>query len=243
MNVPFWIYLVIAPAAALALLALVGLGCRTLLRNPRGDVAGGLVWLAARVYARLVHRLSVRGAQNVPASDAGPLVIVSTHGAGIDPVLIQAVCRFRITFMMAADMMLPVFMPLWEWVDVIPVDREGGDTRAAREAIRRLKHGEVVAIFPEGRIVRERGVIYPFLPGVGLIIRRSASPVLPVVIEGTPRTASAWGSLWRTSRSTITFLPLADYADSRLDAEQIAADLRERMQRAMAQAGGAVVSR
>lgn len=242
MNVPFWIYLLLA-AAALALLALVGRGCRALLRNPRGDVAGGLTWLAARVYARLVHRLRVRGAENIPPRHPGPLVIVSTHGAGIDPVLIQAVCPFRVTFMMAADMMLPAFMPLWEWVGVIPVDREGGDTRAAREAIRRLKQGEAVAIFPEGRLVRERGVVDPFLPGVGLIIRRSGSPVLAIVIEGTPRTASAWGSLWRTSRSTITFLPLAEYADNRLDAEQIAADLRERMQHAMAKAGRAGVSR
>lgn len=227
-----WLLPAIA-VAALVVLALLGLACRALLRNPRGDVEGGLVWLALRLYVRFVHRLTVRGRENVPQEAEGPLLIVSTHGAGIDPLLMQAAFPRRIIFMMASDMMLPAFMPFWEWVGVIPVDREGGDTRAAREAIRRLKQGDVVAIFPEGKLVREIGFVAPFLPGVGLIVRRSGTRVLPVVIEGTPRVSSAWGSLWRRSRSRVTLLPVVDYGATELSAEEIASDLRSRMQAGM----------
>ena len=45
--------------------------CRVLARNPRGTVDAGLFLVAARVYARLVHRLRVKGRENVPPS--GPL--------------------------------------------------------------------------------------------------------------------------------------------------------------------------
>jgi 1-acyl-sn-glycerol-3-phosphate acyltransferase len=59
-----------------------------------------------------------------------------------------------------------------------------------REAIRRLRSGEVIGIFPEGRVF-SREQPGEFRPGVALLARRSGAPVVPVHIRGS---AEAWPS-------------------------------------------------
>jgi hypothetical protein len=41
------------------------------------------------------------------------LIVVSTHVAGLDPVAIQTLMPHWIRWMMSAEMMLPVLVPLW----------------------------------------------------------------------------------------------------------------------------------
>lgn len=201
-----------------------------LIANPRGDIETGISWRLVRLYARLVHHLRVEGRENLPRGrHPGPLVVVANHTAGVDPMLIQAACRFFIRWMMAMDMQLPSLGWLWRWGEVISVDRNGREVGATREAIRHLEAGGVLGIFPEGTLERPAGHILPFLAGVGLIVHRSGAPVLPVLIEGTPQVDPAWSSLWRVSRARVRFLPVIDYTVTGLRATEIAADLRCRM--------------
>ncbi len=200
-----------------------------ILDNPRREVAWGLLWRVGRVYVRVVHQLEAYGREHLPRSmRAGPLVIVVNHTAGVDPVLVQSLCRFHIDWMMGKDMMLPGAAWFWEWAGIIPVDRFGRDTTSAREAIRRIETGGVVGIFPEGGIEHPPDHILPFMAGVGLIIRRTGAPVLPIVIDGTPKVTPAWAALWTASRSRVRVMPPIDYTSSGLSAEGIAADLHAR---------------
>lgn len=197
-----------------------------LLRNPRGDPGYGLGLGLVRLYCRLVHRLEVVGAQNIPAAVDGPLVVMVNHTAGVDPVLVQAALPFEVRWMMARDMMLPALDAWWRWIGVIPVERAGdglagSDPTAAREALRQLQAGAVVGVFPEGGIERPPRTLRPFMPGVGLLVKRAKAGVLPVIIEGTPVTDSAWGSLLRTSRSRVTILPVAAPPEGKCRAEDI----------------------
>lgn len=200
----------------------------------RGDVETGLAMVCIRAYARFVHRLRVEGVEHVPqwrfgGPDAGPLIIVANHTAGVDPLLIQASVPFEISWLMLREMMVGVFPGLWEWTGVIPV--APGEGRSARDAIRRLESGGVIGIFPEGGIERPHGRIIPFEPGVGLIIHRSNAPVLQVVIDGTPDVASAFLSLVVPSRARVRFLPVKKYSGSGLGAAAIARDLQTRLER------------
>ena len=52
-----------------------------------------------------------------------------------------------------------------------------------------LKEGEVVCIFPEGRIT-DNGDLYPFKKGVTRIIERTPVPVIPMALRGL------WGSFF-----------------------------------------------
>jgi 1-acyl-sn-glycerol-3-phosphate acyltransferase len=231
---PPWVILAIVILVSMSALAVLS---HWLLRNPRGDVDAGLFWNAARLYARVVHHLEVRGREHIPQrAFPGPLILVVNHSAGVDPVLVQAVCPFEIRWVMAADMRHWLGEPMWRWGRVIFVERgqgggeEGGGIAGAREAVRHVRAGGVLGIFPEGAIERPPRMLLPFQPGVGLIIRRTGAPVLPVVIEGTPQGQHAWSSLWRASRAKMTFHPQVDYAAMRppLSADEIARDLRQR---------------
>ncbi|QOI99712.1 MAG: 1-acyl-sn-glycerol-3-phosphate acyltransferase [Phycisphaeraceae bacterium] len=205
------------------------------LKNPRQDPAYGIGYLALRAYVRVIQRFRVIDPHLLPAGEkAGPLVVVVNHSAGIDPVLVQCACPFEVRWLMARDMMLPRFDRLWAWLRVIPIDRSAGDAAGLREALRHLSAGGVIGLFPEGRIARPRGTIQPFAPGVGLLVKRSGAPVLPIVIEGTADAESAWASLFTPARATLRPLPVRSYAGRDLSAHEIADDLR----RVFAQATG-----
>ena len=197
--------------------------CRNLARGqPRRDPGIGeeaLLALAAgfnRAYVRLLHRVRYVGAEHAPRGrDAGPLIVVVNHTAGVDPLLVQAALDFEVRWMMAKDMRLPALDPVWRLLRIIGVERNlrgdrPRDSRSLREALAHLREGGIVGVFPEGRIERPRGALLRFHEGVGLLAGLSGAPVLPVLVQGTPDARTAWGSLVRPSRSVVTFGRLMD---------------------------------
>lgn len=214
-------------------LAWVALALATprLLINPRADVATGLAWHFNRLYVRLVHRLRVEGLEHVPRwkpgdPPVGPLVIVSNHTAGVDPLLIEACCVFEIRWMMLSDMMGRGNEDLWEWLRVIPVGGRVPGSQSARAAIKCLQQGEAVGVFPEGGIERPARTILPFEPGVGLLIHKTGARVLQAIIDGTPDVPHAYQSLFRFSRARVRFLPVRSFQGSGLGPKEIAAELQ-----------------
>lgn len=228
-SVGIWIIL----AVVWGVLVVLG---QLLPRNPRGDmVTGALYWLV-RAYCSFFHRVEVTGRENIPEFARAapgartPIIVVSNHTAGIDPMLLQCALPFYVRWMMAADMMLPALRELWDWGEMIAVSRGGKETASARQAIRAIEGGAALGIFPEGAIERPARRLLPFVPGVGLVIVRTGAPVLPLVIEGTPFSATAWGSLWRLSHSRVRIMPVIDYAATGLRPDAIAGDLQRRYQ-------------
>jgi 1-acyl-sn-glycerol-3-phosphate acyltransferase len=61
--------------------------------------------------------------------------------------------------------------------------------RAYDEIARALEHGDLVGIFPEGRIT-DTGEMYPFRPGIKRIVERTPVPVVPMALRGL------WGSFF-----------------------------------------------
>ncbi|MEM7755128.1 MAG: lysophospholipid acyltransferase family protein [Planctomycetota bacterium] len=208
----------------------VGIWGRQVLNNPKdGEFDAGVLFWLARRYNTWVHALRIRGRHNIPKERTpGPLIVVSNHTAGLDPVIIQADCPFFIRWMMAKDMRAPVLEWFWTYWKIIFVNRENADGQSVREAVRELKEGGVIGIFPEGALERPPRQVLPFQDGIGLIIRRSKARVLPVVVDGTPQFNPAWASLWKPSQSIVRFYPVIDYADSGMSAKEIADDLRQR---------------
>lgn len=196
---------------------------------PGGRPNTAFLWIAVRIYARIMHRPTFTGREHVPPTNApGGLVVVSNHTGPIDPLVIQAACRFEIRWMMAADMMLPSLDWLWRQQRPIPVARNGRDTGPAREAIRHVKAGGVVGVFPEGAIVQPRGEVRPFHEGVGLIISRTNAPVLLVWVTGTPESPYMGEALATRSAARVAFLDLVEF-DEGADPATVTRTLRERI--------------
>lgn len=188
----------------------------------------GLAFRLVQVYSRTFHHLRATGTGHIPRTRTpGPLVVVCNHTAGVDPLLVQAACPFEIRWMMALDMRLGPLEWFWEWSGIIGVDRTGKDSVGAREALRHVREGGVLGVFPEGAIERPARHILPFHPGVGLIVARTRAPVLPVVIEGTPQAREPWTSLHTPSRARLTFGPVMRFDDRRYSPAEVAQRLHE----------------
>jgi 1-acyl-sn-glycerol-3-phosphate acyltransferase len=219
--------------AALAWIAVVSATWLVVLpwlrRGPGRDVRLGLLWRTVRLYAWFWHRLRVTGRDKLPRDDDhGGLIVVSNHTGALDPLVIQAPCRFFIRWMMASDMMGPNLDWLWEASRVIPVDRENADSRSLREAIRHVQAGGALGVFPEGRITIPPRELRPFLTGIGMIVRKTGAPVLLAWVRGTPDTNRMSESLRQRGHAGVTFIDVIDYSGER-DVKAIAEDLRRRL--------------
>ena len=124
--------------------------------------------------------------------------------------------------------MVPQLDVLWRFLRLIPVARDGRDSGPAREAIRHVRGGSVVGIFPEGAIVTPPEQVRPFHEGAGLIIARTKAPVLLAWVTGTPDSPDMFKALLSRSRARVQFLGVVDFSDTR-DARAIGDQLRRRI--------------
>jgi 1-acyl-sn-glycerol-3-phosphate acyltransferase len=212
-----------------AALAARRLWSRHVARTLDGDSVSAALWIVEKLLCRVVHRLKVVGREHVPPTNrTGGLVVVANHTGGVDPLLIQSACPFLIRWLMASDMISPSLRWVLDRKYVIPVDRDGRDSGPLREAMRTVKAGGVVGIFPEGGIVDPPEEIRPFEPGTGLIVARCGAPVLLVWVSGTPHASTATGSILARSRATVRFLGTMSFKDER-DPGKITAALRAKL--------------
>ena len=124
---------------------------------------------------------------------AGSVLYLCNHQSFIDPAIMSLSLKRQMHFMARASLFrVPVFSQWIGSLNAFPVRRGSADTGALKEALRRLKRGGQLVVFPEGTRTGD-GRVGPFLPGVALLARRAAEWVVPVVIEGAfeiwPRTA------------------------------------------------------
>lgn len=200
--------------------------------STRDDILTGVVVRVMQVYSKLVHRLRVEGRSRIPKSKTpGPLIVIANHTAGVDPVLIQSVCPFEIRWLMAQDMKVSWLNQIWDWSRIIFIDRSAkGGAAGIRQAVSHVQSGGVIGIFPEGRIERPTRTLFPFFPGVGVLIARTGARVLPIIIDDAPQVDPAWASLWTPSTANIRVMPIIDYTSDggRQSPRVIVNDLQQR---------------
>jgi len=164
------------------------------------------LWWANALYCTCLHRLELVTGR-APLPEHGPAILIANHTCGIDHMILQAGCRRVLGFMIAQE-----FYDIWlcglfcRLLGCIPVKRDGRDVAATRAALRALKQGRVVPIFPEGRILPKSGLeIGPGKPGAAFIALRARVPVIPAYICGTPLTNDVFKSLHAPSNARIAF--------------------------------------
>jgi 1-acyl-sn-glycerol-3-phosphate acyltransferase len=146
---------------------------------------------------RVIFRTRVAGRERIPREDG--LLIVSNHISFADPPLLGTVMPRPVEFMTMVEMFRKPWMArLLRTIGCFPVDRSRVDQRAVREAIRRLRAGRCIAIFPEGGI-RPTGKSVlggdpNIKPGAGAIALLGNAVILPVIVRDTrkPYAARNW---------------------------------------------------
>jgi len=172
------------------------------------------------LFARIYHNLTILHPSHLPRD--GPAIVVSNHISGLDPLLIQSACRYRlITWMMAREYMeLPAMGRIFRVLGVIPVDRGSRETGPLRRAFRQLDNGRIIGIFPEGKIAATRELL-PFQTGVALMAIRSNVPVHPVYLDGTQRNKEMGQAFFQRTRAIISFGPEVEFDRSETSKEKI----------------------
>lgn len=136
----------------------------------------------ARCIFKLYFRLRIVGCENIPTEE--PCIIVANHVSFLDPLLICAIVPRVIHYITYASF---YYNSLLHWyckrVYCIPIKKKGNDISALKQALRLLKKGEIVGIFPEGQR-SVTGKLKEGLPGTSLIALRANVPILPVGIHG-----------------------------------------------------------
>jgi 1-acyl-sn-glycerol-3-phosphate acyltransferase len=190
----------------------------------------GLVLVLCRTWARVMHRVrweppeAWEAAREVIRADRGAIV-VANHASGIDPFVLQMPFRRRIRWLMARAQMLPALDGLWRRIAVIPVEYGPKDASSFREALRHVRDGGLLGIFPEGGIARPPGELRPFQEGAGFLIARGKVPVILCLIEGAPVATSALAGIVTRSRCVVRCLGVIDFSAER-DPSAINARLR-----------------
>ncbi len=158
-----------------------------------------------RTLTTLYHDLKVLAPCEIPLESGG--ILVSNHTSSLDPILLQASCPRLITWMMAKEY-YPLFGLKWffDIIDPILVERSGRDMSATRMALRALKEGRLIGLFPEGRIEHD-GVMLEFQTGVALLASRAGVPVYPAYLDGSQRRKEMIESLLTPHYCSVAYGP------------------------------------
>lgn len=158
-----------------------------------------VVIAACKVAFRLLGlKIRMSGLENVPAS--GGVVLAANHIGYTDFIfagLAPWTAKRRLTRFMAKDVVFEhkISGPLMRGMHHIPVDREAGSA-SFRLALRALKAGEIVGLFPEATTSRSY-TVKELKSGAVRMAATANAPLLPVALWGTHK-------LWAKGRK-LTF--------------------------------------
>jgi 1-acyl-sn-glycerol-3-phosphate acyltransferase len=143
------------------------------------------------LFFKICFRYKVYGRENLP--NEGAYIIASNHVSLLDPVAVGLLVHRRISFVAREDLFRnKIFGFILRQIGVIPLHRNRQDIKAIREALRRLREGGILVIFPEGTRSHD-GSIGNFLSGIEVLARAAKARVVPVYLKDTnlalPRTA------------------------------------------------------
>ncbi len=147
-----------------------------------------MIWLLSHSMYRVEHR----NLELIP--DEGAALLVCNHVSFVDALLIGGAVRRPIRFVMYYKIYrLPVLNFIFRTAGTIPIAGRHEDIQIYEKAFTRiaqyLKEGELVCIFPEGKLTAD-GEMNEFRAGVTRILEETPVPVIPMALQGL------WGSFF-----------------------------------------------
>lgn len=165
-----------------------------------------LLYKLAQILIRIILWINggviVEGRENIPRE--GGVIIAANHISYLDPPLLGAVLPRRATFMARKGLFE---IPVLSWAikqTAIPVDREKPQPSTMKESVKRLKNGEVIVLFPEGRR-SDTGELLEAKRGIGMVVSLSNAPIVPVLIVGTNKALPPNARWLKRAKITVVF--------------------------------------
>ena len=146
-----------------------------------------LIW----IFLSCFYNIKKTNIQHIP--EEGGCVLVCNHVSFYDALILSAAIRRPPRFVMYHTIFkTPILSFIFRTAKAIPIAPAKEDSalleKAYADIAQALKDGEIVCIFPEGRIT-DTGQMYPFKNGIMRIIETTPVPVIPIALRGM------WGSI------------------------------------------------
>ncbi|WP_245770447.1 MFS transporter [Marinospirillum alkaliphilum] len=156
------------------------------MRLARDPLLRFLIYLLSHSFYRVRHR----GLEHIPES--GGALVVANHVSYVDALLLAGACHRPLRFVIDKDIHdLPVLKRFLQLAGTVPISSERIDRQNLQQAFAAigdaLQRGELVFIFPEGRLTTD-GEMHDFKKGVERILAQYPVPVIPMALRGL------WGS-------------------------------------------------
>ena len=156
-----------------------------------------MVWLLIHS----VYHVRTKGLDKIP--EEGPAVLVCNHVSFVDALIIAGCVRRPVRFVMYHKIYnLPVLNFVFRTAKAISIAGKFEDKNLLKKAFddidEALADGDLVCIFPEGKLTKD-GSMNTFRDGIETIIERRAVPVIPMALQGL------WGSVFSRQRTNIFY--------------------------------------
>ncbi len=172
-------------------IAFIGLICGAVSLFIVKLLPGDFIRLVGIAIIRVIYRIRVTGAENVP--NKGGALLLPNHVSFADAFFITAASPRPVRFVMDESFMasraIRFFVSIFDTVTI----RQDQPLEAIRITIDALKKGELVCLFPEGQITRT-GTLSELRGGFRLIARKAKHPLIPMWCDGS------WGSIFSFER-------------------------------------------
>lgn len=161
-------------------------------------------WLGHCFFKAVAHGFfayKVVGKENLELP--GGALLVCNHASFMDPPLVGIAFDDEIHYLARKTLMSnPLAKAVYRSWNSIPVDQDKPDMSSLKAVVRLLKQGEKVLVFPEGSRTAD-GKLQTGQPGVGLIVSKAQTPVIPMRLFGTREALPYGSSMFQPAEVTL----------------------------------------
>ena len=148
-----------------------------------------LVKFTARTFYRVFYKVKIIGLDNIPQT--GAVVLACNHVSNFDPPLVGGFIGLRrdpIYIMKKEILNVPLLGAMLKSFGFIAIDRQkkGGDMQSLKQALKVIKEGKALFIFPEGTRSKTGKPIKP-KAGIGFLLWHCQAPVIPIKVFNTEK--------------------------------------------------------
>ena len=169
-----------------------------------------MLWLLFYVSGRLFFRYRAFGREHIPKH--GGVLIAANHASFLDIPLLGCGIPRRVAFLGRQDLFpIPGLNRTLQWLGWIPIRQDRLDREGFGKAVRLIKSGQAVVIFPEGMRTRD-GKLGLGKPGIGTIVAETGCAVVPAYIAGTYEALPMGSARLRFHRVQVVFGKAIDFS-------------------------------
>ena len=134
----------------------------------------------------------------------GGFILASNHLSYLDPITLGVASPRKLNFMAKKDLFSNHFFSgLISVLGAMPLERNRADLSALKGAVRCLREGAALVLFPQGsRINMNSSQVHP---GVGFLAIKAGVPIIPACIQGTDIALPKGSRFIRPAKITVCF--------------------------------------